>query len=163
MNWYAVHTKPRQESLAELSLQRLGVEAFSPRLKQNKVIRGRRQAITRPLFPGYLFARFNLDIHYRAVNYARGVRKLVSFGPTPATVDEEMIESIRFKMQDGCVIVQPPSFMPGQTVRVQGGPLQGLEAVFEREMGDHQRAVLLLRTLSYQARVVVDLECVVIL
>jgi transcription antitermination factor NusG len=59
------------------------------------------------------------------------------------------------------VIVQTPSFSAGQTVRVQSGPLKGLEAIFEREMGDRQRAVLLLKTLSYQARVVVDLDQVV--
>jgi transcriptional antiterminator RfaH len=161
MHWYAVNTKPRQENLAELTLQRLGVETFNPRLKQNRLIRKRLQTIVCPLFPGYLFARFNLGIQYRTVNFARGVQKIVSFGSTPATVDEEMVESIKSMLQDGCVIVQTPSFSAGQTVRVQSGPLKGLEAIFEREMGDHQRAVLLLKTLSYQARVVVDLDQVV--
>jgi transcriptional antiterminator RfaH len=161
MHWYAVNTKPRQENLAELTLQRLGVETFNPRLKQNRLIRKRLQTIVCPLFPGYLFARFNLGIQYRTVNFARGVQKIVSFGSTPATVDEEMVESIKSMLQDGCVIVQTPSFSAGQTVRVQSGPLKGLEAIFEREMGDRQRAVLLLKTLSYQARVVVDLDQVV--
>ncbi|MBI3596668.1 MAG: transcription/translation regulatory transformer protein RfaH [Nitrospirae bacterium] len=158
MHWYAVNTKPRQEKLAELSLQRLGVETFSPRLKQNRLIRKRRQTVIRPLFPGYLFARFNLDNHYRTVNYAQGVRRIVTFGSAPTTVDEEMIESIKSRLLDGCVTVQTPSFSAGQTVRVQSGPFQGLEAIFEREMGDQQRVVLLLQTLSYQARVVVALE-----
>ena len=161
MNWYAINTKTHREDVAELNLQRLGVETFCPQLKQDKVIRRRRQTVIRPLFPGYLFARFNLAIHYRAVNYAQGVRKIVTFGSAPEAVDEVIIESIKSRARDGFVTVQPSSFTPGQVVRIQEGPLQGLEAVFEMEMSDHQRVVILLRTLSYQARVVVPLEQVV--
>ena len=158
MNWYAVNTKPHQENLAEMNLQRFGVETFCPQLKQDQVIRRRRQTVITPLFPGYLFARFNLDAHYRAVNYAQGVRKLVAFGPAPERVPEEIIESIKSKACDGCVTIQQSSFIPGQAVRIQEGPLQGLEAVFEMEMSDHQRVVILVRALSYQARVIVDCE-----
>ena len=160
MNWYAVNTKPRQENIAQLNLEKLGVEAFCPQLKQNKVIRRKRQMVVGPLFPGYLFVRCDVRTHYRAVSYARGVQKMVAFGSIPETVDEEMIESIKSRFEDGYVIIQPPSFLPGQTVRVQQGPLEGLEAVFEREMPAQQRVVLLMNALSYQARVVVDRECV---
>ncbi len=46
-------------------------------------------------------------------------------------------------------------------MRIQDGPLQGLEAIFEREMGDRQRVALLLQSVSYQARVVVRVDQVV--
>jgi transcriptional antiterminator RfaH len=161
MNWYVVNTKPRQETIAQWNLDRVGVEAFCPQLKQNKVIRRKKQVVVGPLFPGYLFVRFNVDTHYRAVNYAQGVRGVVAFDSVPAKVDDEMIESIKSRLEDGCVIIQPSSFTPGETVRVQEGPFEGLEAVFEREMPVQQRVVLLLNALSYQARVVVDLENVV--
>src|SRR3972149_8465934 len=158
MHWYAVNTKPRQENIAQWNLKRLGVEAFCPQLKQNKVIRRKRQVVVGPLFPGYLFVRFNVDTHYRAVNYAQGVRKLVAFGPVPVVVEDEIIESIKSRLDDGCMTVPVSSLTPGQIVRIHEGPFEGFEAVFEREMSDHQRVVLLLRTLSYQARVVVDRE-----
>lgn len=161
MDWYAVNTKSRREDLAESSLLRLGVETFCPQLKQDKWIRRRRQTIIGPLFPGYLFARFNLDIHYRAVNYAQGVRRLVAFGRAPERVPDEIIESIKSRASDGYVTVQHSPLKPGQAVRIQEGPLRGLEAVFEMEMSGQQRAVLLLRALSYQARVVVDLGHIV--
>ncbi len=161
MRWYTVNTNTHQEILAEESLQRLGLETFFPLLKQTKLIRRRWQTTIEPLFPGYFFVLFNVDTHYRAVNYARGVRRLVAFGPTPAAVDEAVIESIRSRIQDGCVNVSLPSFRPGQVVRIDNGPLQGLKAIFEQEMNGQQRAVLLLETLSYQARVIVDLERVV--
>ena len=99
-----------------------------------------------------------MDAHYRAVNYARGVRRVVSFGSVPTKVNEEMIDSIKLRLQDGYVVIETPSLRPGQTVRIQQGPFEGLEATFQREMSNQQRVVLLLKALSYQARVVVDLE-----
>lgn len=161
MPWYTVNTKPQHERVAELSLQKLGVETFYPQLKQRKVIRRRAETRIGPLFPRYLFARFQLDTHYRAVTYARGVRNIVTFGTVPATVEDEIIEEIRARLHDGYLTVPAPSFMPGEIIRIQTGPLQGLEAVFVREMSDHERVVLLLRTLTYQARVVLPFEQVV--
>jgi transcriptional antiterminator RfaH len=161
MNWYAVHTQPHQETLSESSLQRLGIETFFPRLKQRKIIRRVARTITAPLFPGYLFARFNMDNNYRAVNYARGVRRIVSFGPVPAMVDEAIIESIKTRLQEDGTALQGPIFTPGQTVRIQGGAFEGLEAVFERELSDRQRAMVLLQVLSGQTRLIVDMAQVV--
>jgi len=157
MNWYAIHTQPHQETLSESSLQRLGIETFFPRIKQRKIIRRVARTITAPLFPGYLFARFNMDTNYRAVNYARGVRRIVSFGPAPAMVDESIIESIKARLQDDGATLQGPIFSPGQTVRIQGGMFEGLEAVFERELSDRQRAMVLLQVLSGQTRLIVDM------
>ena len=141
---------------------RQGIETFLPRLKHRKLIRRKRRTVVVPLFPGYLFSQFDMADHFRAVTYTGGVRKIVTFGVTPATMDEEVINSIKDRLDlDGYVALHPPRFTPGQVVRIHGGPLSGLEAVFEREMTDHQRAILLLRALTYQARVVVPVEQVV--
>jgi transcriptional antiterminator RfaH len=161
MEWYVVNTQPRREDFAEQNLKRLGIETFSPRIRQEKVIRRDRRTVIAPLFPGYIFARFNLDTHYRAVSYAHGVQKLVAFGDAPTTVDEEIIDSIKSRISEGYIHLDLPLFKPGQLVRIDTGPLQGLEAVFEKEMNDHQRSMLFLGALSYQARVVVNLEQVV--
>jgi transcriptional antiterminator RfaH len=110
------------------------------------------------LFPGYLFARFHADTQYRAVNFAGGVRRVVAWGAEPSVVDKEIIDSIRSRMQDGYVIISPAPFTPGQTVRILEGPLQGLEAVFERDLSDKQRVIVLMQALSYKARVVIDRE-----
>jgi transcriptional antiterminator RfaH len=162
MNWYAVNAKSRQESVAELNLRRLGLETFYPQLKQTKLIRRRRQTSITSLFPGYLFAKFAIEKHCRAVSYARGVRKVVTFGQAPAIVDDEIIESIKRSLEDGYVTLLHPRFRPGQSVRIKEGPFQGIDAVFEREMSDQERVVLLLQTLSYQARVIVDADQVAV-
>ena len=158
-NWFLVHTKPHSEKLAETHLQQFGVEIFCPLLKQEKIIRRKRQSVISPLFPGYLFAKFDPFRQYRAVHYATGVRRVVTFGTTIARVEESMIEAMKERLFEGCVKVSKcSSFTPGQKVRIQDGPLQGLEAIFEREMSDRQRVALLLQSVSYHARVVVRVD-----
>lgn len=161
MYWYAVNTKPRQEELAECSLHRLNVETFYPRLERART-QEKEESSVGPLFPGYVFARFDLQTHYRAVRYAPSVRTIVAFGPIPAIVEDEFIEALRVRLCDGYLRLAPrPQFARGQLVKVLDGPLQGLEAIFEEELNNHQRAILLLRHIAYQARVVVDLDQVV--
>jgi transcriptional antiterminator RfaH len=158
MKWYVVSTKPYQENHAALNLESVGVTAFCPKIKQKKMLQGRELSVIAPLFPGYLFARFDMESQYRAVTFARGVKKLVSFGAGPATVDDMVVDSIKARLNDGCLLVPQPLFEYGQVVKIQSGPLQGLEAVFERQMSDQQRAILLLKALAYQMRLVVPLR-----
>lgn len=158
-HWYLVNTKSHGEKVAETNLHQLEVEVFCPLLRQEKIIRRKRQNVVSPLFPGYLFAKFDPQHQYRAVQYATGVRKVVMFGSTLAQVEEELINTIKAKMSNGYVRVHvSSSFKPGQKVRIQDGPFRGLEAVFECEMSDHQRVALLLQAVAYQARVVVRAE-----
>jgi transcriptional antiterminator RfaH len=161
LSWFAVSTKPHQERIAERTLQRLGIETFCPLLRERKWIRRRQQTKVGPLFPGYLFARFCIEESYRAVIYARGVKSIVRFGPDPAVVDETLIEGIKARLDEGYLTVPTTSFRPGQIVRIANGALNGLEAVFEKELTGSQRAILLLKALALKARVVVKLEHIV--
>jgi transcription antitermination factor NusG len=113
------------------------------------------------LFPGYVFARFEIETQYRAVIHARGVRKVVSFGENPAIVDDAMIDSIKKRLSEGCLVLPCSEFRSGQVVRIHEGPLRGLEGVFQKQISGSQRAILLLRALSYQAKVVVHLGDIV--
>jgi len=160
MNWYVVHIKPKQGRIATLSLQQFGLEMFYPQLKENRVIRRKRKLVVGPLFPGYAFVRFDITLHYKAVHYAHGVGGLVAFGGIPAVVDEAAIYAIKSRIEDDCVVLRSPSFQAGQVLRIQEGPFEGLEAIFERDIPAQQRVVLLLKMLSYQANIVVDRDCV---
>ena len=158
MHWYLVHSKPHQESVAGLNLQRLGVETFCPQLRQFKIIRSRKRTVIGPLFPGYLFSKFDMATEFRKVTYAQGVGNLVMFGSIPALVDEEIIASIQARIQNGYVHRQSPSFKVWQGARIYNGPFPGLEAVFQKNLSGSQRVALLLKTLSCQARVIVNRE-----
>jgi transcriptional antiterminator RfaH len=156
-NWYAIHTKPSREEVAATYIERLGLEVFWPKMKQEKDVWGTPRMVIRPLFPGYLFARFSPAAHLHSIRYARGVRRVVSAGDVPLPVDQEIIAAIQSRMgDDGCVTIGPTPLKPGDQVIIQEGPLRGLMGVFERELSDHERVMILLQTIEYQARILIE-------
>ena len=158
MHWYAVSTKPHQERQAELHIKECGIECFLPLLKTSKIIRRTRKTVINPLSPGYLFAQFELERHYRAVSYATGVRKVVEFGAGPVELDVIIIDAIKERPNDGYVTPQSERFKMGQIVHIKDGPLTGFEAVFMREMTDRNRVLLLLNTLGLHAKLTLNIE-----
>lgn len=158
--WHVVRTKPHQEEVAQSSLTRGGIEILCPRIQEQRVIKRKMRQVVSPLFPGYLFARFPL-FRLRMVQYANGVRNVVSFGSGPAVVSNEIIDEISKRLQGGVFVPHAPRFSHGEVVRIQEGPLCGLEAIFERELVGQQRAMLLMKVLVSQVRVVLDLKSIV--
>lgn len=158
--WYAVKCKPRHESIVSTNLDRAGIPIFFPQIRDSRKVREKLVWSFGPLFPGYLFAKFDVKFEYRIVKYARGVHGIVSFGANPAVVDEDLIQAIQERLDDGSVNLVKP-FRTGQIVKIKDGPLHGMEAIFERHTPPYQRAVLLLRAISFRAKLIVDLEDIV--
>ncbi len=156
VHWFAVHTKPHREDSAALNIARLDLEVFLPKVKREQTICGIPRELVKPLFPGYLFARFCPATHLHSIRYARGVLRVVSCGDVPLPVDERIIEEIRSRIgADGYVRLEDRSPHPGDRVLVKEGPLQGLKGIFERELDDRERVILLLEAIEYQARLVI--------
>ena len=161
--WYLVHSKARQEDLAELNLRFLGLETFCPRLPELKSTRSKAQTDGEVLFPGYFFVRVNMKTGYRKVTYAHGVLRVVKFGAELAVVEQEIIDSIRERVHNGLVLPPPSaSLESGQIVRIHKGPFHGFEAIFEQELNGMQRVALLMKTVAFQVRMVLDRDCVVL-
>jgi hypothetical protein len=51
--WAAAQLEPRRERLAEHFLRQIGYEVYLPRLRQSRILHGRKVVTTPPLFPGY--------------------------------------------------------------------------------------------------------------
>ena len=95
------------------------------------------------------------------MTYAHGVLRVVKFGATPAVVEEEIIDSIRDRAHNGLVVLpQTTSLKSGQIVRINKGPFNGFEAIFEQELNGAQRVALLMKTVAFQGRMVIDRNCV---
>ena len=156
--WYAIHAKPRQEAVALLSLQREKIETFFPKLRRKRTIRRVRKWVTGPLFPGYFFARFDVALAGRLVRYADGVINVVSFGGKPALVDPTIIAALKEYATADVVTIQPTGLRQGDPVEIQTGPFRGLQGVFEHEMSDRDRVVILLEVLAKSTRVQISRE-----
>lgn len=156
-NWYAIHTHPCREAVAAMNLERLGLEVFLPKMKQTKSVWGVAKTIIKPLFSGYLFARFSPATYLHLIQYARGVRRVVGNGERPLPVDDEIIMAVRSEMdEDGYVRITARPLRRGDRVMVQDGPLQGLIGTLDQEMDDRQRVIILLEAIEYQARILIE-------
>jgi transcriptional antiterminator RfaH len=156
LNWFAIHAKPRRESFAGINVGALGVEIFLPRLKVECSVRGAARTATKPLFPGYFFARFCPEHSLESVECSRGVLRVVTSGRFPVPVEESIVCEIRGRIQeDGLVRINPPTLKPGDRVSIQCGPFEGLMGRVERELDDRKRVAILLEALL-QARVLID-------
>lgn len=162
MNWYVINTKPRQEEIAENHLRRLGLNPFFPRLKEKRVVSQKYSWVEEPLFPSYLFCQLDLDTHFRTIKYTRGVRGVVSFGAKyPIPVQDSLIKEIKDKMNDnGLILMQPRELQGGEEVMIMSGPLAGLRAIFVQKMKPRERILILLKTISYQAKIIINGEIV---
>jgi transcriptional antiterminator RfaH len=154
--WFAVQTQPRRESAAEGTLRRLGISVFLPCYRERAILHGYRREVVRPLFSGYLFAAFDPAASLRMVHYAHGVRAVVMFGGEPASVPVALLEAIEARMQDGYVRLAPPALRAGQRVEIIAGPLAGMTGIFQADTGRAERVAILLDTLRYNARAVLD-------
>ncbi|HEX8949922.1 MAG TPA: transcription termination/antitermination NusG family protein [Dissulfurispiraceae bacterium] len=158
MNWYAIYTKPKQEDRVEENLSRASIEVFNPRLKRKKLIRGKYEQVIQPFFPCYLFARFEPAFQYHMIKYTRGVRGVIGTPGSPWPVSEEMIDIIRSRMNEDGVIVIRQDIKAGDNVEITEGPFAGFVGIFEREMKDKDRVIVLLNTIEYQVRIEVEQE-----
>jgi transcriptional antiterminator RfaH len=114
----------------------------------------------KPLFPGYIFARFIVNDLYQKIRYTRGIRRLIGFGDSPTVVDEEIIAMIRSRIgEDGFVGIDE-YLKPGDKVIIKEGPFRTFAGVFERETGSADRVRILLLAVNYQAHVELERDMV---
>src|SRR5690606_23843244 len=99
--WYVVNTKPRNEDRAAMNLSNGGIEVLAPKLKLRKFKEGKFVHVVEPMFPGYIFVRFHPVDEFRMVKYARGVKTIVQFGGRIIPLQDEVIEFIRTKLENG--------------------------------------------------------------
>ena len=153
--WHLVHTKPRQEQVALVNLQRQGYECYLPQWRVQKRSRGKLQQVTEPLFPRYLFIRLDSSDQGKSwapVRSTLGVARLVRFGDRPAVVQDDLVALLR---QREAAEPTQTLFSAGDSVVIQSGPLAGLEAVYQMPQGE-QRALVLIEILSRRVSVVVE-------
>lgn len=156
--WYALLVRSRRENQVFSQLSGQGYECFLPVYKSERRWSDRMKEVQQPLFPGYLFCRF--DIHNRGpVLMAPGVHQIVGIGRTPVPVAETEIESIRQVLASG-LPSQPWLYLEvGQRVRVNHGSLDNIEGILISFKGGH-RVVLSVSLLQRSVAMEVDLSWV---
>jgi transcription antitermination factor NusG len=135
--WYAVRVRSRFEFTTSSILRDRGFEQLLPLYRSRRRWCDRVKELDMPLFPGYVFCRFDASSPVRVLT-TPGVVHIISAGRTPIPVDEREISAL----QDICrsdLPVQPwPYLELGRRVLIERGPLAGTEGVVVELKGGYR-------------------------
>ncbi|OHC82919.1 MAG: hypothetical protein A3G73_03430 [Rhodospirillales bacterium RIFCSPLOWO2_12_FULL_67_15] len=159
--WYVVHSHAGAEANAARHLQRQDYPVYLPRWRKRRSHARRVEWIAAPLFPRYLFVRFDIErTRWRAIHSTVGVSHLISVGGgLPAPVPDGIVEVIRSREAENGLIEIVPHFRRGETVIVGEGPFLDQTGLFER-MDDSERVTILLSLLGRDVRVKVPIHAI---
>ena len=152
--WYALRVWTRKESYVSALLQGLGYECFHPTYKCQRKWSDRIKEFEQPLFPGYLFSRFQFE-NRRPLVMSPGVVQIVGNGKTPLPVPDAEIQRIQTAVASEVPRQPWPYIEVGERVRVNYGSLRGLEGILINLKGSN-RVVLSITLLQRSVAVEVD-------
>ena len=152
--WYALRAKSRYENVVASHLHARGYESFLPLHICRRRWSDRIKEIELPLFPGYVFCRFD-PLNRLPVLSIPGVVYVVGIRGVPLPVKETEIAAIQTAVKSG-LPRQPWAFLHvGHRVRIECGPLCGVEGILLSLRG-HRRLVLSVTLLQRSLAVQVD-------
>jgi transcription antitermination factor NusG len=126
--WFAIRVRSNFERKSADLLSQKGLEEFLPTYRRRTRWSDRTKFVERPLFPGYLFCRFDPQ-SWLPVLQTPGVVHVVGVGGKPEPINEVEIESLR-KLVRSSLPLFPQAFLRvGQKVLIRDGPLAGVEGI----------------------------------
>jgi transcriptional antiterminator RfaH len=150
--WYVVKTLAQREERARAHLLRQGFDVYLPKWRKRRSHARRVDWIAAPLFPRYMFIRFDIGVtRWRVIQSTIGVSHLVCNGSLPLPVPNGIVEDLQAReTQTGYIDIQP-AFRKGQAVIVDDGPFLDQVGLFEHA-DDRQRVTVLLALLGREVR-----------
>jgi transcription antitermination factor NusG len=153
-NWYALQVRGRNEKAIASLLSNQDYECFLPVYKCRRRWSDRIKEIELPLFPGYLFCRF--DPHHRLpILVTPGVLSVVGVARKPMPVEEAEIRAIETVVSSGLPTQPWPFLHLGDRVRIDSGALRGLEGILLEFKGQY-RIVVSVTLLQRSVAVEID-------
>ncbi len=152
LSWYVVRVKPQCEWKADANLASRGLETFLPTC--SKAVTPRSRKSVKPLFPGYLFCRFDSN-EMLPVLTTPGVLHVICFGNVPIPVDPQEIFSLQTVSRITQDLAPWPRYEDGQNVVISGGPLNEVSG---RVMRDNGKTRLLVSISLLQRTVICEIE-----
>ncbi|HKX30610.1 MAG TPA: transcription termination/antitermination NusG family protein [Blastocatellia bacterium] len=157
--WYAIQTRPRYEKKVGFLLQQKGYECLIPTYWQKRRWSDRTVKIDLPLFPTYVFCRFNASALGKAV-MTPGAIKVIGFGGKPVDIPEPEIHALQ-KLAQSDLLREPWKYLAeGTLLIVETGPLSGVRGILCQN-GDDRRLIISVTLLQRSVCVRLDEDTVV--
>jgi transcription antitermination factor NusG len=148
LSWFALQIRTRHEVGIAQILENKGYEMFLPLYKSKSRWSDRIKTVEKPLFPGYLFCRFNSQDRFPILS-TPGVIQVVGYNRMPVPVEDSEIQALQTLATSGLPNQPWPFLEVGDRVRIEAGALNGLEGVLLDFKGNHR--LILSVTLLHRA------------
>lgn len=152
LRWVVVHARPRCEKKVQAAARREGHTVYLPLHKRTHHYGSRVRTFDHPLFPGYVFCLTSTE-GVRWLGQNRYVANCLAVEDQPRLVHQ--LRQLCISLQCGLMTEAMPYLETGRRVRVQAGPLRGLEGLIIRVKGQ-ARIVLNVDMIRESVAVEVD-------
>jgi transcription antitermination factor NusG len=132
MNWNVLHVRPRCEKKMAEYCTLHQIPTYLPMRQETKVYQRRKVIVSKPLFPGYVFADFPPTERLLVQESRKLVRRIEV--PDQVSFANEL-EQVRKALLVDATLGATPELVTGQPVRIISGPFQGLEGVVSSVQG----------------------------
>ena len=143
--WYLVHTKPKCERRVAVEWHQRGFAVYLPLVWLSPV--NPRAAREHAYFPGYLFARLELQaVAATVTRWSPGVKRLVEFNGEPAPLSDGFVAELQLRLSriQAVGATGPDGARVNEFVPMRHSPFEGYEGLFSLALLGAQRAQILL-------------------
>jgi len=156
--WFAIRVKSQYEKITAFVLRNKGYHEFAPMYRSRRYWSDRVKELDLPLFPGYIFCRFD-PLHRLPVLTSPGIVAIVGLGKSPEPVADSEIARIQTIVSSGALAYPWPFIRAGQKIAVTRGPLCGVEG-FLVSMKNQCRLVVSIQLLQRSVAAEIDRDCI---
>jgi len=128
VQWFALQVRSQHEKIVASNLHDKGYEEFLPLCQIKRRWSDRIKRLELPLFPGYVFCRFNVEKRLPILVTA-GVLSIVGVGKIPSPIDDSEVVALQSIVKSGLQTEPWPFLKVGQHVRIEQGSLKGIEGI----------------------------------
>lgn len=158
--WFIVQFKPNAHHRAVKNLNQQGFETFLPLLDTTSRNGSRFINSSRPLFPGYMFVKFDkTNIHWHKINNTFGVSRLITFNSIIKSIPATVINNLTKRCDLSGKLMPLKELEKGSKVKVLSGPFANFIATVEK-YETKQRIWVLMGLMGREAKIQTTLDSI---
>jgi len=151
--WFAIAVVPRKEKATAQALRAKGYQDFLPMYSVRRRWSDRIQNVELPLFPGYVFSRFDPKFRLPILKIP-AVLAILGMGKQPEAIPDVEIDALQTVCKAGVNTIPYPYLTTGARVRMNEGPLTGVEGI----LLESKQARLILSVTLLQRSIAVEVD-----
>jgi len=142
--WFILKFKPNSHHQARKNLTRQGFEVFLPLHDTTSRKLSRFINTSKPLFPGYMFIRFNrAESNWHKINNTYGVSRLITFNSTLKSIPTIFVDHLMKRYDLSGKLIPIKKLKKGDHVKILKGPFANFIATVETYETDQRIWILI--------------------